>query len=90
MKTFFQYVLDSLRYPRELGDVQIEGTVYLGCIVEIDGRLTHIRVKRGIGGGWNEAAIQFLEKTSGDWESGFKENKAVRTFMIIPIKCLAR
>jgi periplasmic protein TonB len=74
--------LKSPNFPRML-----EGTVYMAFIIEIDGSITNLRVKRGIGGGWNEAATRLLQKTSGNWECGFKDGKAVRSAYVVPVKC---
>jgi periplasmic protein TonB len=82
---FVEEHLDSPHFPRMLW-----GTVYVSCVVEIDGSLTNVRVKRGIGGGWNELAIRVLQKTSGKWQCGFVNNKPVRSYWVVPVKCEER
>lgn len=82
---FQKYLDDNLKNPYP--DINIEGTVWLSCVVETDGTLTNIRVKRGIGGGWNEEAIRVLKSTSGDWESGLSKGQKVKILYDIPIKC---
>lgn len=84
MAAFLKYAQDSTKNPM---CVDLEGTVYVGCVVETDGKLSNIRTKRGIGCGWNEAAMKTLNKTSGDWISATNEGKAVRSYIIVPIKC---
>jgi hypothetical protein len=79
---FIHEHLESPHFPR-----MIYGTVYVRAVVEIDGTLTHLRVKRGIGGGWNELAVRLLAKTSGSWQCGVHQGKAVRAAMVVPVKC---
>jgi periplasmic protein TonB len=82
---FQKYVEDNLKNPYP--DINIEGTVWLSCVVETDGTLTNIRVRRGVGGGWNEEAIRVLNSTSGGWESGLSKGQKVKILYDIPIKC---
>ena len=84
MAAFLKYAQDNTKNPI---CIDMEGTVYVSCVVEIDGSLSNIRTKRGIGCGWNEAAMKTLNTTSGDWISGTNEGKAVRSYIIVPIKC---
>jgi hypothetical protein len=84
-KAFLEYVAAHLKTPfREKG---IEGTVWVSCIVETNGTLSHTRVERGIGGGWNELAMGVLEKTTGNWQSAVDKGKTVRSFIIVPMIC---
>ena len=85
---FLKYVEVNTKNPYP--DIDIEGTVYLSCVVEINGTLTNIRVVRGVPSSWNEEAIRILTGSSGNWKSGVIKNKAVRTFIHIPIKCKIR
>jgi periplasmic protein TonB len=79
---FVREHLEPPHFPR-----MIYGTVWVRAVVEIDGKLTHLRVKRGIGGGWNELAIRLLAKTSGRWQCGVHQGHAVRAVMVVPVKC---
>jgi hypothetical protein len=79
---FIHEHLEPPHFPR-----MIYGTVWVRAVVEIDGALTHLRVKRGIGGGWNELAVRLLAKTSGRWQCGVHQGHAVRAAMVVPVKC---
>jgi hypothetical protein len=79
------YIEKNLRNP--YSEMDIEGTVWLSCIVEPNGKLTHIKVKRGIAGGWNNEAIRVINSTSGHLDCGYKNGKKVRTLHLIPVKC---
>jgi periplasmic protein TonB len=86
-EAFNAFVAKNLKQP--IGDIDIQGTVWLSCIVEKDGQLTDIRVKRGVGG-WNEEAITVLNLTSGKWKAAIDKGKTVKALMNIPIKCVIK
>jgi periplasmic protein TonB len=86
---FASFVANNLKQP-PYAENSIDGTAWLSCIVELDGKLTDIRVKRGIGGGWNEEAIKVLEKTSGQWKAGVDKGKIVKALVFVPIKCVIK
>jgi TonB family protein len=84
-KAMHQLIKDSLRYPMVAKENEIQGTVYVGCIVETDGQLTDITVKRGIE--WfNKEAVRLVHLMSGKFTTGKQMGKPVRTAYTIPIK----
>ena len=81
-----QFINDNLKYPEALMNSAIEGTVYISFIVEIDGTLTDVTIRRGIGGGLNEEAVRVVNLMSGKWRCGKQSGKPVRSAYTIPIK----
>ncbi len=81
-----QFIKDSLKYPMVSQENEIQGTVYVSFIVETDGQLTNINVKRGISGGCNEEAVRLVNLMSGQWKAGKQMGKPVRVAYTIPIK----
>jgi periplasmic protein TonB len=68
---------------RELG---IMGVVYVGFIVEPDGR--HFKCEKffeGIGGGCDEEAIRVVSGMP-KWNPGMQRNKAVRVQFTLPVR----
>lgn len=45
---FFKYISQNLRYPEECVEFGIQGKVYLSFIVEADGNITCIEIKKGV------------------------------------------
>jgi TonB family protein len=84
-KAMFDYMNSNIKYPEEARKLGVEGTVYVGFVVEKDGSLSRITVKRGIGSGCNEEAVRII-KTLPNWKPGFVKGKAVRTAYTLPIK----
>ncbi len=85
MKALFDWISVNLKYPEEALKMGVEGTVYIGFVVEKDGSLSKFEVKRGIGSGCNEEAVRLL-KTSAKWTPGEYRGKVVRVAYTFPVK----
>jgi TonB family protein len=80
----------NLVYPEMEKDNGIQGTVYVGFIVEKDGSITNVQVKRGVNGGpgLSKAAEQAVKKLK-KFETPAKNNgKPVRYQYTLPVKFL--
>lgn len=84
-KALFQFIKDNLKNPSpQLGCM--EGTVYIGFIVETDGRLTDIQVKRSFHPDFSTEAFHVVNLMQGKWKAGKQSGKPVRVAYTIPIK----
>lgn len=70
---------------RRLG---INGTVYIEAIIDKNGNVINSIIKKGIGGGLNESALNAVNLTK--FYPGKQRGKAVKVKMIIPIKFVLR
>lgn len=84
IQEFSKFLQENLKYPSEAKKAGIEGRVFVGFIVEKDGSLSNVEVKRGIGAGCDEEAIRVM-KLSPNWIPGKQNGKEVRVSYIIPI-----
>jgi TonB family protein len=80
-----KYLQESIKYPDFARERGIQGTVYTTFIVEKDGKLSQIRILRGIGGGCDEEAIRVV-KAMPNWNPGKEKGKPVRVQFNMPIK----
>jgi TonB family protein len=85
MKAMFDWFQSSMKYPEEALKAGVEGTVYIGFVIEKDGSMTNMTLKRGIGSGCNEEAMRIL-KTTPNWKPGMHNGKIVRVAYTVPIK----
>ena len=85
-KAMFAFIGANLKFPAISRECGIEGTVYVGFIVETDGTLTDIEVKRGLGGGLNEEAVRVVQLMQGQWNPATYDGKPVRSAFYIPLK----
>ncbi|MBL7817416.1 MAG: energy transducer TonB [Saprospiraceae bacterium] len=79
------FINQNMRNPYEA--IDIEGTVYLNFLVELDGSISNIKVVRGVGSGWNQEAERILLLTSGNWQPACRNSKCIKDSITIGIKC---
>jgi periplasmic protein TonB len=84
METFFEYIQKNLKYPEQARKLGIEGKVFVEIIVGPDGKLTHVKAVKGIGGGCDEEAVRVISN-SPKWQPGLQDGKAVNVKMMLPI-----
>ena len=79
------FIIDNLKYPKQAREGNLSGRVYIFFIIEKDGSLSNIDVKRGIGGGCDEEALR-VTKLMPRWEPGRQNGSAVRVPINMPIE----
>jgi TonB family protein len=87
----YKYIAERIKYPADMIDKNIQGTVYVNFIVERTGEVSNVKVLRGIPGGSELDSIAV--KTIGDmpkWAPGMLNGKKVRVSMNIPIKFILK
>ncbi len=80
-----KFLAENLKYSDQAKQVGITGTVHVAFVVEKDGRVTNIRILRGIGGGCDEEAVRVIQMMP-NWKPGWVKGKLVRTQFTLPIK----
>ena len=87
---WYAYIIRNLVYPNEAIRNNIEGKVYLKFIVNEDGTISEIEVKKGIGYGCDQEAIRIVSK-SLLWNPGKVKDssgvlRSVRQQIIFPLE----
>ena len=80
-----KFLSDNLHYPSQAEKDSVSGTVYLRFVVETSGRVSNIKVLRGIGGGCDEEAVRVV-KLMPDWIPGRQNGKKVDVQFTLPIR----
>lgn len=83
-EAFGKYLSRNIKYPPLARENNITGRVFVSFVVEKDGRLTDIKVVRGLGYGTDEEAVRVL-KNSPKWSPGVQNGREVRVQYTIPI-----
>ena len=83
-EAMMHYVADNVKYPDEAKDKDISGRVFISFVVEKDGSVSNVEVKRGIGGGCDEEAVRVVSSLP-KWKPGKKDGKPVRVNYMMPI-----
>ena len=79
------FLRNNIKYPQMAREAGIQGTVYVGFVVEKDGSVTQVKVMRGIGGGCDEEAVR-VTKMMPKWRAGKQRGKEVRVSYNMPVK----
>lgn len=80
-----KFLQENIKYPQIAREMGIQGTVYVTFVVEPSGKLTNLKVLRGIGGGCDEEAMRVVS-IMPKWEPGKQRGQAVRVQFNMPIR----
>ena len=83
MKTFYKFIISNLKISEQ--NKKITGNIFVSFVVEIDGKLSDIKIIRGINEELNSEVIRVF-KLSSPWTPGEINNQKVRVSYAIPIK----
>jgi periplasmic protein TonB len=78
------YIQKNTKYPAIARENNIEGRVFVSFIVEKDGSISNVEVKRGIGGGCDEEAKRVI-KSQPKWTPGKQNGRPVRVQYNVPV-----
>lgn len=78
------FIRKNLVYPDRLKKAGVQGKVYIQFIVEKDGRITNVKVRRGTNPELDKEAKKVIEKMP-DWLPGSVRGKKVRVKQTVPI-----
>ena len=80
-----KFLRDNIVYPQMAKENNIQGTVYVSFVVDSKGKVTDVRLLRGIGGGCDEEALRVV-KLMPPWNPGKQNGKSVRVQFNMPIR----
>jgi periplasmic protein TonB len=81
---FRGWVSQNMKYPEVAAENGIQGRVFVQFVVESDGRLTNVRVLRGVDPALDKEAVRVIEN-SPKWNPGKQRGKPVRVSYTFPI-----
>jgi protein TonB len=85
MGKLMAYLGNNIKYPPLARESGIQGRVFINFVVEPDGKISNVKVLRGIGGGCDEEAIRVVEAMP-KWKPGMQRGKPVRVSYNLPVK----
>jgi len=80
-----EYFSKSREYPKNAIENNIQGTVYVYFIVEEDGRITNVKVLKGLSPDIDKEAIRIVELMP-KWKPGSANGKTERSQFNMPVK----
>ncbi|HBH06297.1 MAG TPA: energy transducer TonB [Flavobacteriales bacterium] len=84
LEAMYDFLNREMHYPQMARISGISGIVYVEFVVNTDGSIQEVKVKRGIGGGCDEEAMRVV-KQMPKWIPGRQGIKKVRVRYVIPI-----
>ncbi len=85
MKAFMEWIAKNYSYPNAALEQGVNGVVEVAFVVEKDGSLTDINVKRDLSYGTGQAAVAMLKKAK-KWKPGIQNGRPVRVAYTLPIR----
>ncbi|HTL80206.1 MAG TPA: energy transducer TonB [Bacteroidia bacterium] len=83
---FNQYLQQNIKYPADARDAGKTGTVYLSFIVERDGSITNVQVKKSAGYPSLDNEAKKVITAMPKWNPGQMNGKNVRVEVVQPVK----
>lgn len=84
INAFRNYIEKNIKYPESAADNGIQGKVIVSFIVEPDGKVTNVKVVRGIDPALDKEAVRVIE-SSPKWQPGKQRGKPVRVNLTFPV-----
>ena len=79
-----QFIATNLKYPQAAIDKKIQGKVYVQFIIEKDGTISEVKVRRGVHPLLDNEAMRVI-KMMPNWKPGSMRGKTVRVRYTLPI-----
>ncbi|MEO5911338.1 MAG: energy transducer TonB, partial [Pelobium sp.] len=79
-----RYVGEHVEYPAEAIENEIEGTIIVTFIIEQDGRISDIKIDKGLGYGLDEEVMKVIKRMP-KWIPAKLNGKYVRYRMRLPV-----
>lgn len=81
---FYKFIQKELKYPSQARRMGVEGKVYIQFVVEKDGKITDVKVMKGVGAGCDEEAARVVG-ASPAWKAGKQRGRNVKQRIVLPI-----
>jgi len=85
IKGGFSAVGKKIKYPNIAKQMGMQGVVYIGFIVNSEGKVEDPKILKSVAKILDEEAIRVVEKEI-EFEPGYQEGKAVPVRFVLPIK----
>jgi len=84
-RALFKWLFNNIKYPVIAQENGIEGSVYVGFVVDRDGTIVNVKVLKSVDPALDREAIRVV-KAMPKWKPGRQRNNNVRVSFTVPIK----
>ncbi|MEM8583325.1 MAG: TonB family protein, partial [Bacteroidota bacterium] len=88
-RKMLEYIYGNIKYPKAAVDADAEGMAVVSFVVEKDGTLSEVAIRRDPGHGMGAEAMRVVEAMNDDnlvWEPGMQAGELVRVQFNLPIR----
>lgn len=82
--SIIKFVKENIKFPAEAQENNVHGKLMVSVVVEKDGSLSDIKIKKGLGYGLDEEIVRII-KMMPKWQPAQHKGKAVRQSQTIVI-----
>ena len=82
--SIIKFVQENIKFPAEAKENNVHGKLMLSVVVEKDGSLSDIKIKKGLGYGLDEEIVRII-KMMPKWQPAQHKGKTVRQLQTIVI-----
>lgn len=79
-----EWLTKNIKYPQIAKDANVQGTVYISFIIESDGSVSGVTIRRGVNRALNDEAIRVVSAMP-KWKPETKNDKPERVQYLLPI-----
>jgi TonB family protein len=85
LSELYKSIAQTMHYPKEAFKKKLEGTVFIGFIVDREGKLIDFNIIKGVAPVLDEEALRVM-KLLEPWTPGRQRGKTVRRKYVLPVK----
>lgn len=83
-EAMMKFIQKNIQYPKMEREADIQGRVVVGFIVDLDGTITDVAIKKGVSPGLDKEAMRVVQAMP-KFSPGKQQGKAVRVQYVLPI-----
>ncbi|TNF46613.1 MAG: energy transducer TonB [Bacteroidetes bacterium] len=79
-----KYIASSMKYPQDALDNGFQGKVYVGFVVNVDGSISDIELKRGVQESLDQEAMRIIRQMP-NWNPAEQDGQAIKSSYTLPV-----
>ncbi len=85
LEAMYKYLSKNVKYPASARRMNIEGSVFVGFVVDADGKISEASIIKGISADCDKEALRVVQAMP-KWRPGKQSGRPVRVKYVLPIK----
>src|SRR5688572_19995282 len=85
LEAMYKFISKNMKYPASARRMNIEGSVFVGFVVDADGKISEASIIKGIRADCDKEALRVVQMMP-KWRPGKQSGRPVRVKFVLPIK----